>query len=116
MKTLNEHMLEAERDYWRAQLATDQPMREIAKTAGLSYRQMYYHMGKVGVRAARKARNRLSSLRGRLLSSDQSTSFSMLSERDRAAAIEMVVNDMRAKQSRQIARMRRTSILHEQRA
>lgn len=103
---LADYLLAAERDYWLQHLDSRQPMREIAKASGLSYRQMYYHMGKVGVNAKRKRTSKLRTLRGRLLSSEDSARLSLLSSEERAAAIGMVVNTLRAGQSRAISRMR----------
>jgi hypothetical protein len=104
--TLANHLLAAERAYWLDRVRSGRPMREIAEDAGLSYRQMYYHMRKVGVRADRKRISSLPTMRGRLLSHEDSARLSLLSSKEKAAVIGMVVNDLRAEQSRAISRMR----------
>jgi len=81
-------------------------MREIARDSGLGYRQMYYRMRKVGVSAERKVTAKVRAMRGRLLSPEDSMSFSLLSPQERAVAIAMIVNDLRAKRSKEISRMR----------
>lgn len=103
---LADHLLAAERAYWLDQVESGRPMHEIATTSGLSYRQMYYHMGKVGVRPERRRTARVLSMRGRLLSPEDTVRLSLLSNEERAAVIGMVVNDLRAGQSQAISRMR----------
>lgn len=101
---LAKFLLAAERAYWRNQLDSGQTMREIAKASGLGYRQMYYRMRKVGVSAERKGKER--GIRGRFLSPEDSRNLSLLSQSERAAVIRMIVNDLRAKHSKEISRMR----------
>lgn len=108
---LAEYLIAAERAYWLEQLDSGLPMREISKASGLSYRQMYYHMGKVGVKADRKRTSTVRAMRGRLLSPEDSVRLSLLTNDERAAVIGMVVNDLRARQSQAISRMRNVTAL-----
>lgn len=109
---LSDHLLVAERAYWLEQLGSGQSMREIAKASGLSYRQMYYHLGKVGVAAGRKRSPQLLAMRGKLLSPEDSARLSLLSSDERAAVIGMVVNDLRAERLSTISRMRSLNAKH----
>jgi hypothetical protein len=90
------HLLNAERAYWQSLLSSGLSMQQIAKTSGLSYRQMYYHLGKVGVRAGRRDTAKVRAMRGRLLSPEDSIVLASLSPKAREAAIGMIVNDLRA--------------------
>lgn len=71
-------------------------MRDIAKASGLGYRQMYYHLAKVGLRAGRKGTAKVRAMRGRLLSPEDSIVLASLSPKAREAAIGMIVNELRA--------------------
>jgi hypothetical protein len=102
--TLKDHLRSAERMYWRTQLDSGQSMREIARASGLSYRQIYCRMRKVGVRTERKGNN--VKPRGRLLSAEDSASFLLLSPNERATVIGVIVDELRAKESKAIGRMR----------
>lgn len=103
---LADYLIAAEREYWLKQLESGRPMRDIAEASGLSDRQMYYHLEKVGLRAERQRTYKVRAMRGKLLSREDSVRLGLLPRDERTAVIGMIVNNLRASQSRAISRMR----------